>query len=115
MSKNEITRRSSHELNVEKNRDREESHSSDLSRSESMRNGAFIAGYRAFREGDFIEKEILGEGFFASARKVFKSDFEKTIVLHSYKINIVRFQKLWRFFRENATFPIIMARAKFSK
>ena len=35
-----------------------------------MRLGAFISGYRAFRPGDFTEKEILGEGFFASATKV---------------------------------------------
>ena len=58
------TRRSSVELNKEKLKDK------DLSRSESMRLGVFVSGYRAFRPGDFIEKEILGEGFFASATKV---------------------------------------------
>ena len=64
------TRRSSVELNKERSSGHSREISKDLSRSESMRLGAFISGYRAFRPGDFIDKEVLGEGFFASATKV---------------------------------------------
>ena len=64
------TRRSSVELNKERSNGHSREISKDLSRSESMRLGAFISGYRAFRPGDFIDEEVLGEGFFASATKV---------------------------------------------
>ena len=43
-----------------------------------MRLGAFISGYRAFRPGDFIDEEVLGEGFFASATKVRPQTFSES-------------------------------------
>ena len=61
----------------------------DLSRSESMRLGATsLTGYRAFRPSEFVEEEILGNGFFASATKVYHKASGETMVskrLHRYE------------------------------
>ena len=47
-----------------------------------MRLGTLTAGYRAFRPGDFIDKEVLGEGFFASATKVSSDDSKSCLPWH---------------------------------
>ena len=58
----------------------------DLSRSESMRLSGAV--HRAFRPSEFIEEEILGNGFFASATKVYHKTSGETMVskrLHRYE------------------------------
>lgn len=78
-------RRSSVELH--KNKTLSKDTTKDLSRSESMRLG-ILAGYRAFRPSEFVEEEILGNGFFASATKVYHKTTGERMVskrLHRYE------------------------------
>jgi len=78
-------RRSSVELNKVKNGAKDNT-TKDLSRSESMRLGGAV--HRAFRPSEFVEEEILGNGFFASATKVYHKTSGETMVskrLHRYE------------------------------